>query len=143
LAFFVLSNLCCFRQRRFKMVIKCTLSVPAENIEYYLRQSWEVMPSPEYINKVGPYVIEQGQTTHQIITTYEFDESKSLEAWECISEELDAFRIIPQFTLSVDILDRGREVKWYRFSLNQGGANPRPFAASSKSFSSPPVVARG
>jgi len=124
------------------MVIKCTLSVTPENVGYYARQSWEEMPLPEYITKMGPYVIEQGQTTHQIITTYEFDRWKFAEAWEYISEQLDAFRIIPEFSLSVSILDNRREVKWYRISLNKGGSNAG-VTSSSRSFSSPPIVARG
>ena len=66
------------------MVIKGTLSVSQENIGHYARRFWEAIPLPEYMNKMGPYVIEQGQTNHQIITTYEFDESKFLDAWEYI-----------------------------------------------------------
>jgi len=124
------------------MVIKCTLSVRQENIGHYAKQFWEAIPLPEYINKKGPYAIEQGQTNHQIITTYEFDESKFLEAWEYISDHLEPFRAIPEFTLSACILDRGREVKWYQISLNQGGPN-LGVTPSPRRPSSPPVVARG
>lgn len=137
----MLTAFCCFRQMGFKMVIKCTLSVTPENIGYYARQSWEIIPLPEYIIKMGPYVNDQQAKDNQIITTYEFDQSKFAEAWEYISEELDAFRIIPEFDLSVSILDKGREVKWHRISLNQGGPNAG-VTPSSRSFSSPSIVAR-
>jgi hypothetical protein len=124
------------------MVIKCTLSVTPENIGYYARQSWEIIPLPEYITKMGPDVIDQQGKGNQIITTYEFDQSKFAESWEYVSEQLDAFRIIPEFDLSVSILDKGREVKWYRITLNQGGPNAGVIPRS-RSFSSLPIVARG
>lgn len=124
------------------MVIKCTLSVTPENIGYYARQSWEIISLLEYIIKMGPYVIDQQQKDNQIITTYEFDESKFTEAWEYISKQLNAFDFIPEFDLRVSILDKGREIKWYPISLNQGGRNAG-VTPSSRSFSSPSIVARG
>ena len=124
------------------MVVKCTLSVTPENIGYYARQSTQVIPLPEYITKMGPYVFDQQEKDSQITTTYEFDQSKFVEAWEYISEQLDAFRMIPEFALSVSILDKGREVKWYRISLNHGGPNAG-FTPGSRSFSSSPIVAGG
>ncbi len=133
----MLNACCCPSQGRFRVVIKCCLSVAPENMAFYSGQPWEVMPLPEYITKIGPYVIEQEEADNQIITTYEFDKSKFVEAWECISEQLDAFRIIPGFTLSVLILDKGREViKGYQISLNQGSGN-RGVSPSSKSLSLP------
>lgn len=74
--------------------------------------------------KKGPYVNNKEGAAHQIITIYEFDISKITEAWECISKQLDAFRSIPGCALSVHILQKGREVKGYRISLNQGTAKP-------------------
>ena len=124
------------------MVIKYTLSVTPEKIGYYARQSREGIPLPEYATKMGPYVIDQQEKENQIITTYEFDQSKSVEAWEDISKLLDAFRIIPEFDLSVSILDKGKEFKWYRISLNQAGPNAG-VTRSSRSSPAPPIVSRG
>ena len=99
-------------------------------------------PLPEYITKMGPYVTDQKEKDNQVIITYEFDQSKFTEAWDYISEQLDAFRTIPEFTLSACILDKGREIKWYRISLNQAGPK-EGVTPSSKSFFSPAIVARG
>ncbi len=124
------------------MIIKCTLSLARENIGYYRMKSCEVRSLPEYITRMGPQVIEQGQADPQVITTYEFDESQLSEAWECISEQLDTFSIIPEFALSVSLLHKGREVKWYGISVDQGGRNLGRFPTS-KCLSSPAPVARG
>lgn len=106
------------------MVIKCALSVSLESIKYYARQFSELPPLPDYINKKGPYVNNKEGAAHQIITIYEFDISKFTEAWECISKELDVFRCIPGFTLSVHVSKKAREVKGYRISPNQRRAKP-------------------
>ena len=121
------------------MLIKCTLSVIPESIGYYARQSWEIIPWPEYITKMGPYVIDQQEKDNQIITTYEFDQLKFGGAWKYISEQLDAFRITPEFFFP---LDKGKAFKWYRITLNQGGPNAG-VTPSSRIFSSPLIVARG
>ena len=102
------------------MVIKCTHSVAPEKIGYYTRQPWETIPLPDYMVRMGPYVIDHQTKDNQIITIYEFDQSKFTEAYEYFSEQLEAFRMIPEFTLSVSILDKGKELKWYQISLNQG-----------------------
>lgn len=80
------------------MIIKCTLSVSLESIKYYGRQLWETIPLPEYITKMGPYVIDQQEKDTQIITTYEFEQSTFGEVCEYISEQINAFRIIPKFS---------------------------------------------
>lgn len=112
------------------MVIKCALSFTPENMGFYADQSWKVPPLPEYITKIGPYIIDQQDADNQIIIIYEFNELKFVEAWKCITEQLDTFLIIPGFTLSVNILDKGREVKGYRISLNQSGADLDSMRAS-------------
>ena len=106
------------------MVIKCTLSIIPENIGHYARQSWGLPPLPGFITKMGPYVNEQAGGDNQIVTIFDFEKSRFREAWECISEQLDVFRIIPGVTLSVHIMEKGREVKGYRISWNQPSANP-------------------
>jgi len=120
------------------MVIKCILSVGPENIGYYAWQFWESASLPDYMTKMGPYVIEPQEKGNQIITTYEFDPSKFVEAWEYISEQIDVFRVIPEFSLSVSILDKGREVKWYQISLNQGSTG-KALTPGPKRFYSPPI----
>ena len=101
------------QQRRFKVVIKCTLSVSLETIKYYARQFSELPPLSESITKNGPYVNNKEGAAHQIIIIYEFDKSKFAEAWENISNQLHSLRDIPGFTLSAHILEKGREVKVY------------------------------
>ena len=124
------------------MVIKCTLSVPPESVGFYVGKSWGNIPLPDYMTKMGPYVIDHQKKEIQIITIYEFGQSKFTEAYEYISEQLEAFRLIPGFTLSVFILDKGREFKWYQISLNQGDptAGVTPI---SRSFPSFPIFAGG
>jgi hypothetical protein len=63
--------------------------------------------------KKGPYVNDKEGQAHQIITIYEFDAMRLTQAWDCISKQLEPFRSIPGFTLSVRILERSGEVKGY------------------------------
>ena len=102
------------------MVIKCTLSVPAESIKYYARQFSELPRVPEYINKKGPYVNNKEGSAHQIITLYQFNKSMLTETQEIISDHLGPFRGLPGFTLSAHIygprpyhliLEKGGEIK--------------------------------
>jgi hypothetical protein len=101
------------QQRRFKVVIKCTLSVSLETIKYYAGQFSELPPLPEYINKKGPYVNNKEGAAHQIIIIYEFNKSKLAEAWANISNQLQSLRGVPGFALSAHMLEKGREVKVY------------------------------
>ena len=93
------------------MVIKCTFSIPLESTRDYARQLVELPPLPEYINKRGPYIKGNGGAGNQIITIYEFDQSKLSEAWENISKQVDAFRRIPGFNLSAHGLANGKRFK--------------------------------
>lgn len=106
------------------MIIKCTLSVSLESIKYYGRQFSELPPLPEYIMKKGPYVNNQEGRAHQLITIYEFDVMKFTEAWDCISKQLEPFRRIPGFTLSVCILKKGKRLKGTELAQNQRRAKP-------------------
>lgn len=104
------------QQRRFKVVIKCTLSFSLETIKYYAGQFSELPPLSEDINKKGPYVNNKEGAAHQMIILYKFDRSKLREAWTNILKQIDSLRDIPGFTLSAHILEKGREVKAYRIS---------------------------
>ena len=98
------------------MVIRCSFLASLESIKYYGGQLSELPSLPEYIVKKGPYVNGQEGQAYQIITIYEFDVMKFTEAWDCISKQLEAFRRIPGFTLSVRTLKKSREVKGCRIS---------------------------
>lgn len=104
------------------MVIKCTLSVPPENIRYYVRQLSQLPPLPEYITKNGPYVNNREGVAHQIIITYKFSKSKFAEARENISSQLRSLHGLPGFTLSAHtygphpshlILEKSQQVRHY------------------------------
>jgi len=115
------------------MIIKCTLRGTRENIEYLTGQFRELTALPESINKLGPYLRNQGEKDYQIVALYEFDQSEFSEAWEYLSEQLDAFRGIPEYSLAVSILDKGSEVEWYRIIVTEG--KPKPgIVRDSRSF---------
>ena len=97
------------------MIIRCTFSVPLERIRDYAKEVSRLCPLPEYITRRGPYIKETTGAGGKIIIFYEFEESKTVEAWETISKQVDTFRVIPGFSLSAHILGKGKEVK--RFSL--------------------------
>jgi hypothetical protein len=65
----------------------------------------------EYINSRGPYIKKAAGADTKIIILYDFEESKTVEAWETISNQVDTFRNIPGFTLSAHIFEKGKEVK--------------------------------
>jgi hypothetical protein len=77
----------------------------------YARQVLELPPLPEYIIKRGPYIKEAMGGGDQIITIYEFDKSNLSEAWDNISEQMDAFRGIPGFRMSAHVLAKGKGIK--------------------------------
>ena len=115
------------------MIIKCTLRGTRENIEYLTGQFRELTALPESINKLGPYLRNQGEKDYQIVALYEFDQSEFSEAWEYLSEQLDAFRGIPEYSLAVTIFDKGSEVEWYRIIVTEG--KPKPgIVRDSRSF---------
>jgi hypothetical protein len=93
------------------MVIKFTISIPLKSIRDYARQITALPPLPEYITKRGPYINNASEANNEIITIYEFDKSKFAEAYENISNHLDAFRGVPGFSFSAKLLKKGREVK--------------------------------
>ena len=101
------------QQRRFKVVIKCTLSFSLESIKYYATQFSELPPLPEYIIKKGPYVNNKEGADQQIIILYKFERSKLREAWTNILQQMDSLHGVPKFALSAHVLEKGREVKHY------------------------------
>ena len=80
------------------MLVKCTLSVSLKNIGVYVGKLSELPPLPGYITRRGPFIHEGAGEDDRIITIYEFDKSRLAEAWEIISNHLDVFRDIPDFT---------------------------------------------
>jgi hypothetical protein len=83
------------------MVIQCTLSVSLKNIGTYAGKLSEVPPLPGYITRRGPF-IQDGAAggDDRIITIYEFDKSRLADAWQIISNQLDAFHDIPGFIVA-------------------------------------------
>ena len=88
-------------QGTFKMVIKCTLSVSLKNIAAYSGKLSEFPPLPWYITRRGPFIHDGAEGDDEIITIYEFDKSRLEEAWEIISNQLNALQHIPGLTFSV------------------------------------------
>ena len=111
------------------MGTRFSFSIPLENIKEYARKVIELPPLPEFIVKRGPYIHD----VVKIMVVYEFDKSKIEEAWEIISQHLDAFISIPGFTLHSHILEKGKGIEGPRFALgNQSMA--RPFFQNSQTF---------
>ena len=78
-----------------------------KSVKDYARQIGELPPMPEYITIKGPHLNDAIGAGNQTITIYEFDESKYPEAWKSIFRELDAFKGVPGFTFSTEILAKG------------------------------------
>ncbi len=93
------------------MVIKCIFSIPLKSIKDYARQITELPPLPEYITIRGPYINDTVGEGNQTITLYEFDESRSAEAWKSIFNQLDAFHAVPGFTFAAEILSKDRRAR--------------------------------
>jgi hypothetical protein len=93
------------------MVIKCIFSIPLKSIKDYARQVMELPPLPEYISIRGPYINDDVGAGNQTITLYEFEESKSAEAWKSIFKQLDAFHAVPGFTFAAEILSKDKRVR--------------------------------
>ena len=111
------------------MGIRFSFSVPLENIKEYARRVVELPPLPEYITKRGPYIHD----VVKIMIVYEFDRSKIAEAWEIISQHLEAFVSIPGFTLHSPLLEKGKGIEGHRCALeNQSMA--KPFFQNSQTF---------
>jgi len=103
------------------MIIRCTFSVPFERIKDYAREVSELSSLPEYITKRGPYIKEAPGAGSKIISTYDFEKARLVEAWEAISKQFDRFHRIPGFALSAHILEKSKEVKRYPLSLRGQG----------------------
>jgi hypothetical protein len=93
------------------MVIKCIFSIPLKSIKDYARQVMELPPLPEYISIRGPYINDDVGAGNQTITLYEFEESKSAEAWKSIFKQLDAFHAVAGFTFAAEILSKDKRVR--------------------------------
>ena len=93
------------------MVIKCIFSIPLKSIRDYARQVTELPPLPEYITIRGPYIHDAVGVGNQTITLYEFEESKSAEAWKSIFKQLDAFHSVPGFSFAAEILSKDKRAR--------------------------------
>jgi hypothetical protein len=93
------------------MVLRCTVSIPLEDIKNYAEQFSGLQLVPEYITQKGPFVNDRKGAAHQIVITYEFPTSKFGEASESIRRQLRGFREAPGFALSVHVAKKGREFK--------------------------------
>jgi len=82
------------------MVVKCTLSVSLKNIGAYAGKLSTLPPLPGYITRRGPFIHDDVEGEDRIVTIYEFDKSRLEDAWEIISNQLDAFHDIPGFAFS-------------------------------------------
>jgi len=82
------------------VVIRFTLPVPLEEISSYVKKISELPPLPEYIAKRGPFINNGEGDGNRIITLYDFDESRLIEAWDIIFKQVHIFRDLPGFTFS-------------------------------------------
>ena len=92
------------------MVIKCIFSIPLKSIRDYARQVMELPPLPDYITIRGPHIDDVGGG-NQTITLYEFEESRSAEAWKSIFKQLDAFHAVAGFTFAAEMLSKDKRVR--------------------------------
>ena len=82
------------------MIMTCTLSVSLKNILAYAGKLSGLPPLPGYITRRGPFIHDGVEGNDRIITIYEFDRSRLEDAWEIISDQLNAFHDVPGFTVS-------------------------------------------
>ncbi len=90
------------------MILQYTFSIPVQGVPEYVKNTNELPPLPEYIHREGPYFREAAGAENQVITVYEFEKPKFPEALKKIAGQLDAFRTIPGFIFSVDVLSSAR-----------------------------------
>jgi len=107
-----------FFGRRFRMVIKCTLLVPLKNSLHYVKKISELPPSLENITQRGPFIKKDARDKNRIIMLFEFDESRSAEAWEIVLKHLNVFRDIPGFSFLAHCSDGlHKVVDWQSIGL--------------------------
>jgi len=80
------------------VVIGFTLPVPLEEISSYVKKISELPPLPGYITKIGPFINNEVGNKNRIITLYDLDESRMIEAWDIIFKQVHIFRDLPGFT---------------------------------------------
>ena len=100
------------------MMIRCTFSIPFEKIRDYSKELSQLSSLPEYITKRGPYIRDVAGEFSKIIISYDFEKARLAEAWEAISKQCDRFHGMPGFALSAHILEKSKEIKRYRVSLD-------------------------
>ena len=99
------------------MIIKFIFSIPLKSIRDYARRVMELPPLPEYITIRGPYNNDAVGAGNQTITSYEFDESRSAEAWKSVFKQLDTFHAVAGFTFAAEKLSKEKGLEKYRTSI--------------------------
>ncbi|MBN2539355.1 MAG: hypothetical protein JXB09_04840 [Deltaproteobacteria bacterium] len=86
------------------MIIVTTIFFSEENVCETKRHIKEFPPVPGYIHMMGPYIasIKPGGDI-QVISLFEFDESRLDEAREFISDRMMAYHKLINMTYSVDL----------------------------------------
>lgn len=100
-------------KKRVRMIILTTIFFSEENVCETKRHIKEFPPVPDYINMMGPYIksVKLGGDI-QVVSLFEFDESRLAEAREFISDRMMAYHKLINMTYSVDLwFDAGDTAK--------------------------------
>jgi hypothetical protein len=103
------------------MIIEGMISYPIDSAQEYFNRVERSTTFPQFINIQGPFVgLGQKGIVQQFIY-YEFEDSKTLEAFRVIFDHFDKFLDIPGITLSAKALMDSKEKK-----LGEEWGQPRP-----------------
>jgi hypothetical protein len=84
------------------MVIIGIMSFPPEQSKEIGKRFLEFPPLPAYMSMKGPFISNEVGVGIKSITIYEFDQSKTLEAIEFISNRYTIFYSVPGYTCSTN-----------------------------------------
>jgi hypothetical protein len=84
------------------MVIIGIMSFPPEQSKEIGKRFLEFPPLPAYMTIKGPFISNESGVGVKTITIYEFDQSKTREAIEFVSNRYTTFYSVSGFTCSVN-----------------------------------------
>ena len=80
------------------MVIKGMISYPVDSKQEYYRRAKRSCAFPHFMNVKGPFISLGQKGIVQQLVYYEFEESKTLDAFRAIFNHFDEFLDIPGIT---------------------------------------------
>jgi hypothetical protein len=97
-------------ERRFNMIILTTVEFPPQNAKEIGKRFLESTSLPDYLTRIGPYVLPLRGEGFQSLTIYQVDRpTRIAEAIEFLSNDMAKYFDVPGFTHSVSICLDGEE----------------------------------